>query len=399
MRERTDMTDNFAFLLPFFMTVFAAIFLSARLWAGSSATLWGLGYLSAATGFSVPLLPPDVLPFKAQAVLANALFIVAFCCYGDALASRFGVKPYRPARYAFAAIAFAIISAVILLTGNLRNELILSDTSIALLLLVPVAQVLRAPRRSMDRLLVFMAALVVAETLIRVSVLALMTSPDDVASLDAFFDSAYAFYMQLGASVIAFLLALTVLGTLVDDLIQRYQYAAHRDPLTGLLNRRGFEQAMNAIPAGRAAGTILIGDIDFFKQVNDRLGHAAGDTVIAGFATLFTQFMPRGAILARFGGEEFVAFLPGETPAAVYQAAEKLRLGFASRAWERDGFDLRITASFGIAAQAKSDYSVHAAIARADACLYEAKRTGRNRVVMEGRPTGEVPALRIISSS
>ncbi|NGO65258.1 GGDEF domain-containing protein [Rhizobium daejeonense] len=394
-----DMTDNFAFLLPFFMTVFAAIFLSARLWAGSSATFWGLGYLSAAAGFSIPLLPPEVLPFKAQAIVANALFLAAFCLYGDALLARFGERYYRPARYAFAGIALVAIAAIIILKEDLRAELILGDTSIALLLIVPVLQVARAPRRPMDRLLVFMVGLVVVETFTRVAVLILMTSSSDVGTLDAFLGSAYAFYVQFGAGVIAFLLALTVLGTLVDDLIQRYQYAAHRDPLTGLLNRRGFEQAMNAIPTGRSAGTILIGDIDHFKQVNDRLGHAAGDTVIAGFATLFTQFMPRGAILARFGGEEFVAFLPGETPAAVYQAAEKLRLGFASRTWERDGFDIRITASFGIAAQSKSDYSVHAAIASADACLYEAKRAGRNRVVMEGRPTGEAPALRIISSS
>ncbi len=394
-----DMTDNFAFLLPFFMTVFGAVFLSARLWAAGSATFWGLGFLSAAAGFSIPLLPPEVLSFKAQAIVANALFLAAFCLFGDALLTRFGERHYRAPRYAFAGIALVAIAAVIILKEDLRAELILGDTSIALLLIVPVFQVARAPRRPMDRLLVFMVGLVVVETFTRVAVLILMTSSSDVGTLDAFLGSAYAFYIQLGAGVIAFLLALTVLGTLVDDLIQRYKYAAYRDPLTGLLNRRGFEQAMDSMPAGRLAGTIVIGDIDHFKQVNDRFGHAAGDAVIAGFAALFTQFMPRKAILARFGGEEFVAFLPEEVPAAAGEIAEKLRQAFAARAWENDGFNCEITASFGIAAQAKSDYSVHAAIARADACLYEAKRAGRNKVVVEGKASGETPTLRIISSS
>ena len=191
-----DMTDNFAFLLPFFMTVFAAIFLSARLWAGSSATFWGLGYLSAAAGFSIPLLPPEVLPFKAQAIVANALFLAAFCLYGDALLARFGERYYRPARYAFAGIALVAIAAIIILKEDLRAELILGDTSIALLLIVPVLQVARAPRRPMDRLLVFMVGLVVVETFTRVAVLILMTSSSDVGTLDAFLGSAYAFYVS-----------------------------------------------------------------------------------------------------------------------------------------------------------------------------------------------------------
>ncbi|WP_312991553.1 GGDEF domain-containing protein [Rhizobium populisoli] len=224
--------------------------------------------------------------------------------------------------------------------------------------------------------------------------------------LDEFLASDYAFFMQVGASILGFLLALTVLGTVMLDVVGQHRHAAEHDPLTDLLNRRGFERAIpdfgtNSGKDGYPAGAVIVCDIDHFKLVNDRFGHAAGDTVIVGLAAALRNGLPGDALSARFGGEEFVAFLPGVTLAEAGVLANAIRLTFAARDWREGGISQQITSSFGVSFTARGDHSMHDAIGRADACLYAAKSSGRNLVVTEGQqgaPAAGTPRqLRIIS--
>jgi len=156
------------------------------------------------------------------------------------------------------------------------------------------------------------------------------------------------------------------------------------DPLTGLFNRRGFSELSNRMIAREeAAGrpvTVLIFDIDHFKQVNDRFGHAAGDRVIASFAASITGNAPVDAPVARFGGEEFVLFLPGCDAAQAASTAEAIRIRFTLEGAKRAGLDHRLTASFGLSGVHAADQSVYDAVGRADRALYEAKNSGRDRV-------------------
>ena len=160
---------------------------------------------------------------------------------------------------------------------------------------------------------------------------------------------------------------------------------AHRDPLTGLGNRRDFmERGGAACQTARRYGRelcVLMIDIDHFKAVNDRYGHAAGDDVLRHLAVTL-QLVLRGAdICARIGGEEFAVLLPEADVQAAREVAERIRRAVeATRVpSEQAPEPLQVTVSIGVA-PFKAQSSLEATLARADRALYRAKRDGRNRV-------------------
>jgi diguanylate cyclase (GGDEF)-like protein/PAS domain S-box-containing protein len=167
------------------------------------------------------------------------------------------------------------------------------------------------------------------------------------------------------------------------------------DPLTGLYNRRGLEQHVEALvtrPGGAPpVQTWIMLDIDFFKQVNDTHGHEAGDAVLRSLAQTLQNTARKGDILARTGGEEFALLLPDVAAAAALHLAERLRLRVAALGVTIDGCAVRVTVSLGVAQQGSGETWV-AALARADAALYLAKQEGRNRVML-ATPDHAAPAL------
>lgn len=156
---------------------------------------------------------------------------------------------------------------------------------------------------------------------------------------------------------------------------------ATTDPLTGALNRRSIMdhlQAMIATPEKQHC--VMMADIDFFKKVNDTYGHAAGDQVLKTFTETIRTLLRKGDLLGRIGGEEFVVALDNTYMPNALAMAERLRMALAeSRTPADDGASIAITASFGLALF-NGDESVDAWLARADAALYRAKESGRNRV-------------------
>lgn len=169
-------------------------------------------------------------------------------------------------------------------------------------------------------------------------------------------------------------------------LVEQLRDQSNTDFLTGLPNRRGFfTLAERHIPNQQRHGypvAVALFDIDHFKQVNDGYGHVVGDAVLVEVARLCGEQSRRGDVAARYGGEEFVVLMPHTDVASAIQHAERLRSAIeALRIPLDDGGELRITASFGVAACRPDDDSLDAAIASADECLYRAKRQGRNRVV------------------
>lgn len=169
-------------------------------------------------------------------------------------------------------------------------------------------------------------------------------------------------------------------------LVEQLRDQSNTDFLTGLPNRRGFfTLAERHIPNQQRHGypvAVALFDIDHFKQVNDGYGHVVGDAVLVEVARLCGEQSRRGDVAARYGGEEFVVLMPHTDVASAIQHAERLRHAIeVLRIPLDDGGELRITASFGVAACRPDDDSLDAAIAAADECLYRAKRQGRNRVV------------------
>lgn len=167
------------------------------------------------------------------------------------------------------------------------------------------------------------------------------------------------------------------------DALALNQELATRDPLTGLLNRRAMAELLASENARSARGhgplSIALLDIDWFKRVNDSLGHGAGDDVLRRFATVAQSQLRTFDGLARWGGEEFLLVMPGTTLDDALIVLERLRTAIA-----RGGFDviapaLAITFSAGLV-QLHTGESQDAAIDRADRALYRAKKAGRDRV-------------------
>jgi diguanylate cyclase (GGDEF)-like protein len=161
-----------------------------------------------------------------------------------------------------------------------------------------------------------------------------------------------------------------------------HKTAASMDPLTGMFNRRGFSEATARViereaNAGRPV-TVLIFDIDHFKSINDRFGHPAGDEILKLFSTVVVNSLRITDISGRIGGEEFAALLPCSLEEGVL-AAERVRETFAASGIAVDEGPVDTTVSIGVAG-GPAGTELEVLLAAADTALYQAKRTGRNRV-------------------
>ena len=185
------------------------------------------------------------------------------------------------------------------------------------------------------------------------------------------------------------LVTLTVAGLVIQHLTRRQEAtieqlseAVRTDPLTGLLNRKGFHEAFDRAlaRAERRGGSfaVIVGDLDRFKQVNDRLGHAAGDKALTAVAALLSGATRGGDRPARLGGEEFGVLASDADGVQGVATAERLR-----RVVEQDLATSRVgvTISFGVAVFPRDGTTVDALMGAADRALYAAKRGGRNRTV------------------
>ncbi len=166
----------------------------------------------------------------------------------------------------------------------------------------------------------------------------------------------------------------------------RAKRQAKSDPLTGLANRRGFEEGMRQIAVRE--GALIYADYDGLKQLNDALGHDAGDAAIIHFARVIREQIRAGDTAARIGGEEFAVWLPRASLDLGMRIAERIRIKLGTTPWDWNGRHWPLSASFGVAACPETDRSIENLPAQADAALYVAKNSGRNRVEGAGRGGG-----------
>jgi diguanylate cyclase (GGDEF)-like protein len=167
-----------------------------------------------------------------------------------------------------------------------------------------------------------------------------------------------------------------------DRAVTAHKKAASVDPLTGMFNRRGFAEACSRViereaNAGRPV-TVLIFDIDHFKSINDRFGHPAGDEILKLFAIVVINSLRITDLSGRIGGEEFAALLPCSLEEGVI-AAERVREAFADSGIAVETGPVDTTVSIGVAG-GPAGTELEVLLAAADTALYQAKRSGRNRV-------------------
>jgi diguanylate cyclase (GGDEF)-like protein len=178
-------------------------------------------------------------------------------------------------------------------------------------------------------------------------------------------------------------LMVRLLGLRARQLVRELSRLATRDPLTGLLNRRGFQRLIDlelerSSRSGRPV-SLVVGDLDGFKQVNDRLGHMGGDMALERVGSIMNRAKRKIDGVARLGGEEFALVLPDTDEHAAFVVAERIRTGVENDFKKRP---VQLTMSLGVASYPEQGASLEELLHAADHGLYAAKALGRNRSVI-----------------
>lgn len=173
----------------------------------------------------------------------------------------------------------------------------------------------------------------------------------------------------------------------LEQLNYRLSVLASMDSMTQLLNRREFENQVNAelsvFKDDVFASSMMIADIDHFKRVNDQYGHPVGDELLKQFSLLLKAVLRDKDLIARWGGEEFVVMLHQANPNEAFKIAERLRRTIESTTFKINHHQIHITVSFGIAPLNTNDEEpLYSSYLRADKALYQAKESGRNKIII-----------------
>jgi diguanylate cyclase (GGDEF)-like protein len=205
--------------------------------------------------------------------------------------------------------------------------------------------------------------------------------------------------LSLEALLFTISIAFILLAMAKERTEYRHREAARTDPLTGIANRRGFLEQTAA--AAHAAATlqptaVLLFDLDHFKLVNDRHGHAIGDKTLQLFADTATAYIGKAGLVGRWGGDEFIAVLYGTARERAATLAERIQIDFAKAAAEIDGRPAKATVSTGMVFDAQGSFELPALLVQADQALYRAKSDGRNRLVVV---SADLPATAAVPTS
>jgi len=334
---------------------------------------WGLAYLlggfsSALWQLGTAVSPP--LPMW----IADALLFIAVGMIWSA-ARLFHGREVKWGAMCFGAVVWAASSMIPAFAQSATAHIMLSSIIVATYTFLSAAELWHERRKSLIRRwpALFVPMLHGAIFLFPVALASL-----GVKSLATGWIAVFAIEVVLyvvGAAFIVLVLA-------KDRAVNRYKAAAETDPLTALLNRRGFFAAAAVLMKGNKARktpvSVLAFDLDHFKSINDRYGHKSGDAVLALFAKVVRATMRADDVIGRIGGEEFIAILSGALDDAAI-AAERVRAAFEKAAVAPDSPQIPATVSIGVAC-GLPDASIDVLIGRADAVLYRAKANGRNRV-------------------
>ena len=347
----------------------------AYLLGGFSGTLWRFGDIVAP---SVPSCVADMLLFIAVGMIWSA-------------ARLFHGRPVRWGTMSLGATVWLIACFSPPFAHSAASRIVMSSLIVASYTFLSAAELSRERRKSLIRRwpAIFVPMLHGAIFIFPVVLATLSPNSSSMHGPATGWIALFAIEIVLyvvGAAFVVLILA-------KDRTVRFYKTAAETDPLTGLLNRRGFfdaaEHLMKAARGAKAPVSVLAFDIDHFKSINDRFGHAVGDLMLQLFATVTRKTMRTDDIIGRLGGEEFVAVLPG-TLADAAVAAERVRAAFAATSAATDGGHVPATVSTGVACGSPST-PIDMLIARADAALYRAKMNGRNRVETADEAVGAAP--------
>ena len=338
------------------------------------------------------------LPMNAERVLSNLGFLLSGCLLAMAVIGRFGRRPPYRALAVLTVGAMAGLCWFLLIAPNVAGRVLIVSTALGLIALMIALQIREVPRvHLIDKFLFWISAFSAANYLLRPLFITFIAG--GFGAPDTFQQSLYWTTVQFTQPLISIAFALNLMVAIAIDLIDELKREASTDKLSGLLNRRGFEDAADAFlkQRGHSASppvSFIICDLDHFKQINDTFGHSVGDAVIGLFGRHIAAMTSDDMIAGRIGGEEFAIMLPGHEINAARLFAESLR----ACPWDYwSGMlpdNLAASVSIGVSA-AWPGADLYGLMNHADEALYDAKKAGRDRVCIYGAATSQVNVHRI----
>lgn len=384
-------TQILGLVTPLMALFFAATFV--MLWRVGRMKLYvlgfGIAFIFSATGFLIThFLPADAIYlFHTTQIfysLGSVVLLASVC-------ERAGQRLHLPSMAVIYLISALIMAITISFSNDVASRLVLVNIGYGVMFAMGVATLLSARRRNLiDFAIIGVMALQAVDFLVRPSLTLLF---EQSIPVEAYRDSIYYSLIGLTLGVKGLTVAMVLIAATIADWTTVLRENGERDALTGLHNRGSFEQSMIVLlPRAQTEGrslSLVVADIDHFKQVNDIWGHQAGDQVITDFGMLIKNKVRACDTAGRIGGEEFCIAVWNCDNEPAYRLAERIRQAFAGLKHSAINDDIRLTASFGVAT-ARDGETYKQLFARADKALYDAKSKGRDRVVnAEGKYFGE----------
>jgi diguanylate cyclase (GGDEF)-like protein len=348
---------------------------------------FGSALLCAAGAVELCVFAADRHDFLSVAV-GNGLCLVG----GLALWHSARVFARRRAEHLIAVLAIAIwlgLCSIPVIPASAGLRLILVSAAVALFVALSAAELWRSREEGLPSII---PAVVIYGTFATLLLLRLPFA--DLAPFPVGAMPAGAAWLAASGFVLCFLAsfaAMLMLSMTRERREAEQHHDALLDPLTALLNRRAFLDAVKhrdrrrSEIGGRVA--VLMLDLDHFKLINDRFGHEAGDQVLLHFAEVARASTRPGDLLHRMGGEEFCFVLPGVTSTEAHMVAERIRTRFADSPTEFDGLTIPATVSIGVAATTRENFDLEVLLAAADEAVYAAKQRGRNQTAIADTAT------------
>jgi diguanylate cyclase (GGDEF)-like protein len=343
---------------------------------------WGAAYLLGAVAAGLWIANPRDIPFM-PASLPSALLFLACGMIWNAARLFHNRRILWPALGA-GAVTWLVACTVPSFTQMSTHRIVLASVIVAIYTFLTAAELWRERRKS---LVGRWPALVVPALhgtvfLFPIPIASLMPGETSTVTLATGWIAVLILEMLMYAVGTAFI----VLVLAKERTLRMHKNAALTDPLTGLFNRRGLVEAARDLAEkyARKAGkpvAMLVFDLDHFKSINDRFGHAVGDDVLKLFASTANSSLRLTDFIVRLGGEEFAAIMPGTLEEGVI-VADRVRKQFEEAARTVSGHYIGATVSVGVAAH-ETAANIDALLERADIALYAAKANGRNRVEAE----------------
>jgi diguanylate cyclase (GGDEF)-like protein len=346
---------------------------------------------------------PDIVSID----LANALLFTAFAATWTG-ARVFDGRPVEPVYLVTGAVLWLLICRLPILADNVDARALIASSIITAYTWLTAYEFWRGRSEALVSRwpAVFMFFAHGALYILRTPLVAMLPS---AAANDSLFASVWMTVLSTESLLLTISSAFILLAMAKERTELRHRTAAMVDPLTGIANRRSFMQdaalmAKQHIADPRPTAVLLI-DLDHFKSINDRFGHALGDRVLEIFTDAARKSTRGSDLIGRLGGEEFVAMLIDTNRDKAVEVAERIRESFAQMAQEVDGRAVCATVSIGLVHTEAPALDLPELLAQADQALYCAKERGRNRVeiasldMMVARPTAADAAAAIGAKS